>query len=488
MPDSRFAPPPGRSRVVLLAHDRADRRAFYQQMLLSAGEEWTVVTASCGEEAVEKGQVEEVCVAVIDLFLPNTRRDADAGRTDPEGGVWALERLAEKRPLLPVLLLAQSEPDQALLERARPHGLFDTVVRDEDHFEYKLLSRIRRAEELFWGRWRSLSELPPVIYRSEAFGRVMEGVRRAAQGDWPILIVGPAGSGKNLLAREIHRLGPRRTGPFVVVQCFGRPEERLDIELFGHAADAAHPRRGAFELAEHGTLLLDEVRSLTTAVQGRLLKAIEEKSVRPVGSDTPRKVDVRVVCATSADLMQAIREKTFREDLYYRICFERVDLPALRDRPEDIDALVGHLIQQHAARTGRPLTVHPSFPARLKTFLLPGNVRELEALLAAAITRLDPGDAELTENHLEADIFRRDRGEGARNGWWPSAAVVQTAVKSGRVHLDDLLEDLKYVVIDAALAETDGIAEKAADLLHVNPHTLRRYIRVRKTRGQGRRE
>ncbi len=470
-------------RTVLLAHDKHEKREHFVHLLREADPERKVAGASCGEDAASAACEQEIGAAVLDVFMPNTRRDEKAGHADQTGGLLALERIAARKPWLPVILFSQREMSDEILDRAIAHRIFDYLVRDEEHFDFKLINRVRHAEEVCRYRLERLEAKSEMIYRSGLMERVILQARRVAECDAPALILGETGTGKSLIAREIHRHSRRRNGPFLVVNCAALPEALVESEMFGHVegafTGAVRARKGKMEQAHGGTLFLDEIGDMTPATQAKLLRAIEEKEFPPVGGDAARKVDVRILCATNKDLEEMMGKGAFRDDLYYRICFEKITIPPLRTRPEDIPPLAEGYAAELATASGRRITIHPKVFHRLARTDLRGNVRELQAVIQAAVSRMEPNETEMTEYHLDPAVFAR--AVRSPSGLVPDAAKIDTALRAGGLELDGLVDRFRFAVIDAALAAGNGVAEQAARMLGVNAHTLRRHLRGRKT-------
>jgi transcriptional regulator with PAS, ATPase and Fis domain len=225
---------------------------------------------------------------------------------------------------------------------------------------------------------------------------VLALIDRAAAYTTPVLLIGESGTGKELLARSLHRKSPRADKPFMAVNCSAIPEALLESELFGHRrgafTDAHDDRPGLFQLADRGTILLDEIGDLAPALQGKLLRVLQEREVHPIGAPAPVPVDVRVVAATHRDLDALTSEGCFRRDLLYRINVIEIRVPPLRDRPDDLEPLVRHLLDKHGAKLGKPgCTVSAAAMSDLRRHRWPGNVRELENTIERALV-LGAGD------------------------------------------------------------------------------------------------
>jgi two-component system response regulator GlrR len=203
--------------------------------------------------------------------------------------------------------------------------------------------------------------------------------------DARVLILGESGTGKEMLARAIHKASPRRAKPFVVVRCAGIPEEQLDVELFGADAGTGKARQGAFEATDGGTLVLDEISELPPRLQQKLLRALQEEAVRPLGADVSQPVNARVISTTSNDLQQATTEGRFREDLYYRLNVVQIEMPPLARRREDIPLLIAHFLATNAAKSGQRCIFPPEALELLATADWPGNVRQLENLVRQSV-------------------------------------------------------------------------------------------------------
>ena len=291
-----------------------------------------------------------------------------------------------------------------------------------------------------------------------------ELARKVLEGDTTVLLTGETGTGKELFARLIHDNGPRRTKNFVAQNCGALPESLLESELFGHArgafTGATAERRGLFEEAHGGTIFLDEVGEMSPAMQLRLLRVLQEGELRRVGETNTRRVDVRVIAATNADLETAVAAGTFRKDLFYRLNGFPLHLPPLRERTADIPALAEHFLAVYRTRARRAVpSISPEAMARLRAYPFPGNVRELEHEIERAVTLAEPGEPIGPEHLLE-------RVRTAR----PATGTPST--------LNDAIEDLKRRMIDDALREC-GSKTRAAERLGLTRQSLQQMLRRR---------
>lgn len=320
-----------------------------------------------------------------------------------------------------------------------------------------------------------------VVGEHSGLRHVMERVNLVTSSDVPVLILGETGTGKEVVARAIHNRGPRREGPFIRVNCGAIPSELIDSQLFGHekgsftGADVA--REGWFERAHGGTLFLDEIGELPLDAQVRFLRVLQDGFVERVGGARPTHVDVRIVAATHRDLATMVRERTFREDLWYRVAVFPVLLPPLRERKDDIEEFARHFAERAAVRFGLPHV--PPTPADihvLRSYDWPGNIRELGAVIDRAAILGNGASLEVAKALGIGDDHRLDAGR--RSTPEPALAIASSppADRSAFPSLDDAMRRH----IESALALARGKIEGrrgAADLLKINPHTLRARMR-----------
>ncbi|MDB4972864.1 MAG: Response regulator of zinc sigma-54-dependent two-component system [Myxococcaceae bacterium] len=328
--------------------------------------------------------------------------------------------------------------------------------------------RARRAEQQQKRLSRELARSPearvldassvPLVGASGALARVLGSARRVASSDAPVLITGESGTGKELLARFVHEVSPRKGRAFVAESCAALPDSLLESALFGHVrgaftgADRAH--KGLFEVADGGTLLLDEVGEMSPLLQGKLLRVLQEGELRPVGSERTRQVDVRVIGATRRDLLGMVQSGRFREDLYYRLAVVTLELPSLRERPEDIAPLVAHFLAKHGA--GRQVRVLPRALRALEARAWPGNVRELENEVRRALAF---SDAEIDLAHLSQAESGEAEGE------------------LRELDLHGRTDSLTRKLVKEALSRADGNVTRAAVLLGISRFGLQKILK-----------
>jgi transcriptional regulator with PAS, ATPase and Fis domain len=309
---------------------------------------------------------------------------------------------------------------------------------------------------------------------------LLELASRVAAHDTTVLITGESGTGKEVLARSIHRMSKRSEGPFVAINCAAIPEQLLESELFGHArgafTGATGERAGLFEEATDGTLLLDEIGDLPAGLQAKLLRVLEEREVRRVGESKSRPVNARLIAATARRLEDARAAGEFRDDLYYRLNVVELEVPPLRDRPEDVPALLAHFAQHTAKRLGRPISFSPQALSYLSHYKWPGNVRELRNAVERAAVLSESGRLERESFLFGVTPAVNGNGNTGGNG---NGHSVDSPAAPGDLLLKGRVEALERELVQQALQASGGSRREAADLLGVSLRTLfyklRRY-------------
>ena len=335
-------------------------------------------------------------------------------RMEPVDGIGLLKELQNRWPGLKVILLTAhgTIPDAV---QATQMGAFGFLTKPVDKQE--LLDQIQRALKISGftdatEEWRA-----DIITRSAIMEERLAQAHMVAGTDARVLIIGESGTGKELLARAMHKASPRRAKLFVVSSCAGISEDQLDIDLFGGNDSTGKPRKGAIENADGGTVLLDEIGDLPLKLQQKLLRTLQEESVRPAGSDTARPVNTRIISTTSRDIPALIAAGKFREDLYYRLNVVQIEVPPLSRRREDIPLLIAHFLAQIAAETGQRSIYPPEALELLATADWPGNVRQLANLIrqTAAVSQTPVVPVELVQQSLGGAPGRLPSFDDARD-------------------------------------------------------------------------
>lgn len=440
---------------ILIAEDDADLRDLLQDNLEDAGYE--TVVAIDGRAAlahIDRSQEQ------IDLLLTDFRMP---GLTGDE----LLARIRECRPEVPVILITAFGSVEQAVEMVKA-GAFQYLTKPFDTDE--LLQTVAKALEQTssqreQARLRREIRVAPelIIGASRPMQELFRLINRAARGTSTVLVTGESGTGKELVARSIHQMSHRQ-GEFVAVNCAAIPAELMESELFGHTGQAftgaKQARSGLFEAADGGTIFLDEIGEMPMALQPKLLRVLQEGTVRRVGADREREIDLRVIAATNRDLEKEVQDGRFREDLYWRLNVIHLHIPPLRERPFDIPLLVEHFLDKITEKSGRaPLNVTPETLAILTAYHWPGNARELENAIERAVALAEGGN-----------LAPEDLPDRVRNRAGATALIARG--KEQRLTLHELERD--YIVDTLRL--TGGNKSRAAEILGVDRRTLHRKL------------
>jgi DNA-binding NtrC family response regulator len=450
---------------VLICDDEEIMREVLETILSGAG--YRVDLAKTGEEAIEMYGHKAYDVVLMDVSMPGM------------GGLTALEELITLDPEAVVLMItAYATFDTAISAWEKgAAGVIRKPFQNEQilAFVAKGIRKRRQEEErhnLRQVMTRSVSR-DAIVGRSEKMENIFRLVERVAPARSTVLITGESGTGKELIAKAIHEASPRADNPFVVVNCSNIPSELLESELFGHTkgafTGAVAAKKGLFEVADTGSIFLDEIGDLRPETQVRLLRVIQEREFTPLGDTTPLKVDVRIIAATNVDLKDAVKNGTFREDLYYRLSVVPVELPSLRERPEDILPLAKHFIRKYNEENLREISenLSPEVLSLLENHYYPGNVRELENIIERAVVIA-------TSDELTVECLRPE----VRDPNLAFEAVKEAAGTAGEIDLArgvNFYDEVKRFEIDLirrAMEQTGGHQSRAARLLGLNATTL----------------
>jgi transcriptional regulator with GAF, ATPase, and Fis domain len=332
-------------------------------------------------------------------------------------------------------------------------------------------ARLQTQNEYLQEEIKQFHHFDEIVGRSTALNSVLDQIRLVAPADSTVLILGETGTGKELIARAIHSASSRHERPLIKVNCAALPASLIESELFGHEkgafTGATEKRIGRFELANGGTIFLDEIGELPTEVQIKLLRVLQEREFERIGASSTVRVDIRVIAATNRDLTQAVAEGKFRRDLFYRLNVFPIVMPPLRQRPDDIPLLAHYFVQRHAGRIGRPITRVPAATmARLTAYPWPGNIRELENVIERAVILSSGPDLELASELIPAIAVAVDDTSNA--GLTTDTSAVTAADRSlGHIEREHILEVLQRT--NWRIEGPNG----AAAILRLNPSTLR---------------
>jgi two-component system nitrogen regulation response regulator GlnG len=472
---------------LLLIDDEADVQYSFRRILDSAGVE--LHTASSGEEGLRL-----VPKLKPDLVLMDIRMGTGMN------GLETLRRLRQSDARLPVIMMTAYGTTQTAIE-AMKLGAYDYLLKPFDVPKLKQLiaDALKAARDM-----RQVVTCQPaqeaedheigIVGMSESMHTVFKLIGQLASTDATVLITGESGTGKELVARAIYSHGRRAQQPFLAINCAAIPEQLLESELFGHEkgafTGATMQRIGKFEQCNGGTIFLDEIGDMTLPTQTKILRVLQNGSFERVGGNQPVSVDVRVIAATNKPLEAAVATRTFREDLFYRLNVVRIQLPALRQRREDIRLLVEYFLRKYARTQGRPaIAIHPDALAILERYHWPGNVRELEnviqrSLVVGKTDAIMSGDlpAELRAEHPAAPAEDTPASTRPVVPSLPAtttdvAALARSLFTWARAHRSlKVLPAVERELVICALAETHGNQVQAAKLLGITRATLRKRI------------
>ena len=456
---------------ILVVDDEEIMRDVLETILSGAG--YKVDLARTGEEALEAYGRKSYDVVLMDVSMPGI------------GGLTTLEELIKIDDEAVVLMItAYATFDTAISAWEKgATGIIRKPFQNEQILALvaKGVKKRRHEEErqtLRQAMTRAVKR-EGFIGRSEAMENVFRLVDRVAPARSTVLITGESGTGKELVAKSIHKSSPRADKPFVAVNCSNIPSELLESELFGHTkgafTGAVAAKKGLFEVADTGSIFLDEIGDLRPETQVRLLRVIQEREFTPLGDTAPRKIDVRIIAATNVDLKEAVRNGTFREDLYYRLSVVPIELPPLRERRDDILPLTQYFIRKYNAENGREISEHisPEVLSLLENYYYPGNVRELENIIERAVV-IAPTD-EITVECLRPEVRNP---EAAREMLRDSEGVSSEIDITRGVNFYDEVRKFETDLIRRALEQTGGHQSRAARLLGLNATTLNSKIKT----------
>ena len=446
---------------ILVVEDEPDLRKVLSSLLKREG--YRVDAAESGTRAVEMLGKEVYDLVITDVRLPGP------------SGIEVLRTSRELYPDSPVIVITAFASDEAA-EQARKLGAFNFITKPFDND--KIVADVGIA--LGWKRLGSLMasltgkyRFDQLVARSEKMKAIMETVAQVAPTTSTVLVAGESGTGKELIARAIHYNSPRHENAFVSINCGALPDELLESELFGHTkgsfTGAVASKKGFFEVADGGTIFLDEIGDTSPAMQIKLLRALQEKTIRRVGGTEEIAVDVRVVTATNQDLEALVREKRFREDLFYRINVIPIKLPPLRDRKEDITHLAWHFFDRYKLEMGKKLSgISDEAMAVLNAYAWPGNIRELQNVIERAVA-LEASDV------VRADGLPMEIRAGRASS--KESLLGLLALEDEGIDLETVLEQVRAHYMREALSKRGGVQIQAARLLGMSFRSFRYFAK-----------
>jgi two-component system, NtrC family, response regulator AtoC len=445
------------ARILLVDDEPGSRESL---SLLLGHEGYLVDTASDGEKAIRLFSKNKYDVIITDLFLPGA------------SGIDILKHVKEHPLPCSVILITGNATAETAVE-AMKEGAFDYIIKPVNFEKLKVLvekavEKTRLVAENIYLRQqlRGKYKFDNIIGNSPAIQPVFSRMEKILHTDSTVLILGESGTGKELVARAIHFNGSRKEKPFIAINCGAIPAELLESELFGHVrgsfTGAVADKPGKFELANHGTIFLDEIGTMPLHLQMKLLRVLQEQEVERVGSIRKTKLDVRVISATNSDLDERVRRAEFREDLFYRLNVIPIHLPPLRERHEDIALLARHFLRKICADMRHPICeLTPDALIAMESYKWPGNVREMENVIERVVA--------LTDGNVidRQDLPPQIAGTLNESGLLPALHIPEEGLD-----LTETMAHLERHLIQQAMERSQSIKARAASLLNINRTTL----------------
>jgi DNA-binding NtrC family response regulator len=450
---------------VLIVDDEESARHGLKELIARWGYE--AETAADGLIALQRVDNFSPTIVITDVIMPNL------------DGFQLLSRLRESHPEILVVLLTGQGSVDAAIRSVKDEGAFYYFEKPVDMRRLQLVlkkaieySSTRRENELLRRQLREYGAFGDMIGNSDPMREIYTLIEQVAPSAVSVLITGESGTGKEMASRTIHQLSQRSSQPFIAINCAAVPETLMESELFGHErgafTGAADRRIGCFELANNGTLLLDEIAEMPFLLQAKLLRVLEDKNVRRLGSSKEVSVDVRVIAATNKDPFKAVQANTLREDLLYRLNVINIHLPPLRERCDDVPLLVNHMIDSLSKRHNKPAQwISPDAMDALMSYNWPGNVRELRNIIERAIV-ICAGE-QIEKRHLPPHIINTD------------AVPITDSVM---IPIGMPLDEVERRVILSTLARTDYNKTRTAETLRISLKTLHNKLKAYRDAGE----
>ncbi len=451
-----------------------DERSICEMLDITLRREgYKVETVNSGEVAKRKLDSALYDVVITDIKMPNI------------DGIEVLRHAHKVTPDSAVILITAVDDYEAAVEAVKAGGASDYIRKSPAMVDEIKLAIHRSLEKVSLSRQNfalkrdaaTRNSLDNIIGVSTAMEHLKNTIRTVASTQSTVLIYGESGTGKELVARAVHSCSPRASDPFVSINCGAFPETLLESELFGYVkgafTGANQNKRGLFEVADRGTIFLDEIGEMDLSMQVKLLRVLQERCVRPVGGTDEVAIDVRVIAATNRDLERQVAENSFREDLYYRLNVIPILVPPLRERREDVPLLVNHFVKKYAKSAGRNISqVSSDSLAQLSSYEWPGNVRQLENTIERAVA-LETGEVLNIQLPME-----RARAKAAAAGVGVDAVSVPSgAVLPDGMDMEKYVADIERSLLKSALKQADGVQTRAADVLKISYRSFRHLMK-----------
>ncbi len=443
-------------QTILAIDDELGVRESYN---ITLRDQYRVITAESGERGLEVLNEQHADLVLLDMKMTGM------------SGMEVLDAIAEREPDLPVIIVTGVNSVSNAVE-AMKRGATEYLIKPFDVDEIimlvgRILDERHKERELSVLREQDRSGFESIVGNSETLGETIRTARRAMLVDSTVLITGESGTGKDMLARAIHSGGGRAKEAFVPVSCCAIPENLVESELFGHErgafTGATEKRVGKAQVADKGTLFLDEIGEMPLDAQAKLLRLIQEGQMYPVGSSKVIEVDVRFICATNRNLEERIKEREFREDLYYRVNVLPIEMPPLRKRRSDLPELIAHFVAKHRARTNAKASGFAEDAlARMAAYDWPGNVRELENTVERILVHCP-----------EAQMIRANHLDGILPGGRPAAAIASGFEELAGLPLQEATDRLERHLIMQALEDCAHVQSRAAERLGTTRRVLK---------------
>jgi two-component system response regulator PilR (NtrC family) len=450
-----------------------DERSICEMLDIALRREgYKIETVTSGEAAKRKIDGALYDVIITDIKMPKT------------DGIEVLRHAHKVSPDSAVVLITAVDDYEAAVQAVKAGGASDYIRKGPGMVDEIKLSIRRSLEKVTLSRQNfalkrdaaSRNSLDNIIGASTAMEKLKETIRTVASTGSTILIQGESGTGKELVARAVHACSPRAAEAFVSINCGAFPETLLESELFGYIkgafTGANQNKRGLFEVADSGTIFLDEISEMTLPMQVKLLRVLQERSVRPVGSTEEIAIDVRVIAATNRDLDKHVAENLFREDLYYRLSVIPIHVPPLRNRREDIPLLINQFLKKYAPAAGKSIVrVEPQCLEALCHYEWPGNVRQLENTVERAVA-LESSE----ELHVELPA-EKPKARAAAAGIGSGGAGISGGALPDGIDMEKYVADIERSLLQAALEQSNGVQTKAADALRISYRSFRHLMK-----------